>query len=803
MASSAEELENLYPDLATRTNILHLAGISRLMARSIVVPRYRIPSHLHDSVVFTEAGEKLVRELTTSRSTNWGEQRIAVFLELHHDVLFVDPDRTNISSLRDGLSQEIKSGNIMHPFIWGRELYDKAYAEIPDSNLHALDSKKTIDFLRGTPCGVFQMANTIVGPWGALPSEEFRNIAPVLAPLLYHCERPGCLRPHETRLRTSDNSIVNMRNRLSKKLSLRDTAAHWSKLLGPLEAKLAGRYDDNRSDDIVGLIAEGFSDTELRTIAHTAFGDRPLGLREKCAKAGIPVRSAEDFLSSRSRAEIIQILLLMPDREIVRTVDSSVRTGKVSVPSGEVRRSRLNGFNSGHFETSYQCSSRGVRVYSANSWTPMRRLRRLIRDVYQGADLESRLNWKIRQIEANSQDEKLDKYLAANEVHLVIRDLFLSGPDVFRRAADSVGLVEESSRSDAELVSDITWKLGFPLDLDDRGAADLRENANSLREAASEFSHYGQEQQRILRSLSPNLFVSLEETLDRALVFACWLTAVDQWMGKPRFTFFRDEARRDTARILSSYSARKGDAVTFNGDGVNTLFPLISGFGLLASYLESEADQPDKYQRAQSDIPEAFGESDLIAFGYQSKLPFLNCSTESRRRLIQELRAVSRELSNGGISAVRNSLEHHKGSFPSQEEILNCIDAITRVCDLLEGFGILPMVFRLSSFTRDSEGRAVYTYEDYSGRVVRIPVPSSVVVTGGPSWNQNQIIVSGLVAGGSNWVPRFIPGVRSEFTEMWQDWPRPRTLSENFLQTPEVSGGEGESAMETAGPSDA
>lgn len=803
MAYSAEELENLYPDTTTRTNILRLAGIARLMARSIVVPRYRIPSHLHDSVIFTEAGEKMVRELTNSRSTNWGEQRIAVFLELHHDVLFVDPDRTDISSLRDGLSQEIKNGNVMHPFIWGRELYDKAYTEIPASDLHALDSKKTIEFLRGTPCGVFQMADTVVGPWGALPSAEFRNITPVLEPLLYHCERPGCLRAHETRLRTSDNSIVNMRSRLSKKLFLRGTAANWSKLLGPLEAKLAGRYDDSRSDDLVGLIAECFSDTELRTIAYTAFGDRSLDLRGKCDTVGISIRSAEDFLNSRSRAEIVQILLLMSDREIVHAVDSSVRTGKISVPSGEVRRPRLNGRKSGYFETSFQCSSRGVRVHSANAWTPMRRLRRLIGDVYQGADLESRLEWKIRQIEANSQEEKLDKYLAANEVHLTIRDLFLSGPDVFRRAAASVGLVGESSRSDAELISDITWKLGFPLDLDDRGAADLRENANSLREAASESSHYGEEQQRVLRSLSPNLFVSLEETLDRALVFVCWLTAVDHWMEKPRFTFFRDEARRDTARILSSYSARKGDAVVFNGDGVNTLFPLIAGFGLLASYLESEAAQPDKYQRAQSDVPEVFSESDLMTFGYQSKLPFLNCPAESRGRLIRELRTVSRELSNGGISTVRNSLEHHKGSFPSQQDILSCIDAITRVCDLLEEFGILPMVFRLKSFTRDSEGRTIYIYEDYSGRAVRIPAPSSVVVAGGPSWTQNQIIVSGLIAGGSNWVPRFIPGVRSEFTEMWQDWPRPRMLSENFLQTPEVSGGEGDSAMETAGPSDA
>ncbi len=778
----------MYPDTTTRTNILRLAGIARLMARSIVVPRYRIPTHLHEPLVFTDEGQKMVRELSSSRSTNWGEQRIAVFLEIHHSVLFVDPDRTDISGLRQGLSKEIEDGNIMYPFIWGRELYDKAYLEIPASNLHALDSGKTIEFLRGTPRGVFQMADTVVGPWGALPSVEYRNIPPTTEPLLYHCERPGCFRAHETRLSTSDNSIINMRSRLSKKLFQRGAASNWSKLLGPLEAKLSGRYDDGRSNDIVGLITECFSDAELRTIAHTAFADRSLHLREKCAAINISIRSAEDFLHARSRAEIVQIMLLLRDRDIIRVVDNAVRSQKISVPSGEVRRPRLNGKNSGYFDLSFQCSSRGVRVYSANSWTPMRRLRRLIREVYKGSALEQHLEWKIRQVEARNQEERLDKYLATNEVHQIIRDLFLSGPDVFRTAADSVGLVGEESRSDEDLISDIVWKLGFPLDLDDRGAADLREHAELLREAASESSQYNEERQRVLRSLSPNLFVSLEETLDRALVFVSWLTVVDHWMQKPRFTFFRDEARRDIARILTAYSERRGNPVTFNGDGVNTLFPLISGFGLLASYLESEAAQPEKYRREPSEMPQVFSESDLMEFGYQSKLPFLNCPDESRGRLIEALKTISRELSNGGISSVRNSLEHHKGRFPSREEILTCLDAVTRVCDLLEEFGILPMLFRMKGYIKDSEGRSTYTYEDYSGRTVKIPAPSSVIVVGGPSWSQNQIIVAGLVAGGSNWVPRFTPGVRSEFTEMWQDWPRQRMLSESFIQAPGVIG---------------
>ncbi|MDX3087802.1 hypothetical protein PV620_05455 [Streptomyces sp. ME02-6978a] len=803
MVYSADKLEEMYPDTIARTNILRLRGIGRLMSESIVIPRYKIPANLHEPLAFTEAGEKLVRELKSSRGANWGEQRIAVFLQLHHDELFVDPERTDIPALRAGLSEEIKKGRIIHPFIWGRELYDKAFNDVPASNLHSLNSKRSIEFLEGAPKGVFQVSDTIVGPWGALQGEEFRYVPPTLSPRLYHCERPGCLRAHQTRLNTSDNSIITVRNRLAKKLFQRGGSnTNWSRFLSPLESRLYGRYDDGRSGDIVGLITECFSDVELHAITLTAFGDRSLDLRKKCSAEGIVVRDANDFLRGLSKAEIAQLLLLMPDAGIYRAIDSAIRAGEISIPSGEIRSPQLNGRRSGYFETTLQCSNRGVRAHSANSWTAMRRIRRLIRDVYAGSTYEAHLQWKIRDIEGATQDEKLDNYIASSEIHEIIRDLFLSGPDVFRRAADKIGLLGENPRSDSELISDFTWKLGFPLDLDDRGASDLRDNAKALRRVAAEFSHYGEEQKKALRSHSPNLFVSLEEVLDRALVFATWLTTVDHWMAMPRFTFFRDDARKHMALLLSSYSAQKDDPVTFNENGVNTLFPLISGFGLLASYLETEASHADEHIRDESEFPEVFRETSLMDFGYRSRLPFLNFSSEARGRLIQTLRAVSRELSTGDISRVRNSLEHHKGTFPNQGDIFRCVDAIACVCDTIEDFGILPMVFKMKSLTRDSEWRSEYIYEDYSGRGVRVTAPSTVVVTGGPGISQNQIFVPGLISAGSNWVPRFIPGVRSDFTEMWQEWPRSRMLSENFIEAPEVLGDSGdESALEVSGSS--
>lgn len=710
---------------------------------------------------------------------------MAVFLARHHGELFIDPDRTDISALREGLSREVKEGRIMHPFIWGRELYDKAFTQISDDSLHMLDSKRTLDFLRGTSHGVFQLSDTIVGPWGALPSAEHRSAPPVLAPRLYHCERPGCLRAHKTRLNTSENSIITMRHRLAKKLHQRGAASNWNKLLGPLQMKQNGYHDDWRSEDLLGFLGECFSLAELKEVAKSALSDRALAFREVCRLVGIQIRGADAFLAERSYAEIMQLLLLLTDRDLMKVIDRTILEGGVAIPSGEIRRARLNGRMSGYFDTRIECSNRGVRVSSGNPNTAMYRLRRLISEVYGKSDLSSHLDWKLRQTEGKSRQERLDRYIDSNSNSDVVRDLFLSGPDVFGQAVDHLSMVNVEKRSEDDLVSMFTWKLGFPQEIEDRGASELRGTSEALRSAANEFDRYGEEERNEIRSSAPNLFVALEKTLDQALVFSTWITTFDHWTATPRSTFFADDARRYMASLLTEYSSRKGETVEFNPDGVNTLFPLISGFGLLASYLEREGRRPENHARNISDIPRVFNESNLLDFAYPFKLPYLNFSEESRVAFIGYLREISRELSNGKISTVRNGLSHHKEEFPTKEQIVACVKAIGRVSEIIEKLGILPLTFKMKSFLRDSEGRSFYTYEDYSGRQIKMPTTAPIVVTGAPARVQNQIIVPGLTLAGSNESPRFSIGIRSDYTRLWQDWPRLRTLPDGFSETPQ------------------
>ena len=789
MAFSVEELSEMYPDTETRSRILELSALGSLMEDSIVGPKYRIPAHLHEPIVFTPVGDSLVRSLGNSRSVSWGEQRMAVFLSFFHDELFVDPDATDIDAIRNGLSREISDGKIRHPFIFGRELYDKAYDELGDDSLVALDPVQTQEFLRDTPSGIFQEGRTIVGPWGALQSTEFRYIPATTSPLLYHCERPGCLSAHRIDLSTSENRILSVRQRLSKKLFLQGAPSNWGTFLRELAQTLSGNYDDSRTRGIIAFLGECFTLEELRSITETALADKKLAFRQICFSSGISIRAADDFLEGKTKQQIMQLLLLLPDHGLCGAIEQAVLLGRVVVPDGEVRVTRLNRYATGPFGTRLECSRVGVRVASNDSRTAIRRLERLVHRVYDNPDFEPRLRWKIRNVEGGTYEDKLRNYLATEDARKVIRELFLSGPDVFDAAAESLKIDAGLDDADDSLVERISWRLGFSGGTQDTGARILRERVQDMRESTPQASYSDADKERV-RSRSVHLFVDLEKSLDSALCFTTWLTRFDHWTAHPRFTYESVEAREFMASTLTAQAAESGMDLTFDPTGRNTLGPLIAGFGLLASHLTKIEKRATEFTRAEEGIPSVCRNSTLVNFGYPYTIPYLNFSQQSRENIVEALRSISRILSQGAVLETRNSLEHHREDFPPSGNVLNCLKSIEDYCDIAEGVGLIPVVFHMKEFIRDSSGRTSYVYEDYSGRTIESKTYSSVVLTGMPESARDQILVPGIRIDKSDLLPRFSLGVRSSYTEMWSNWPRHRAVSRKIGGAPVDTEGE-------------
>jgi hypothetical protein len=391
------------------------------------------------------------------------------------------------------------------------------------------------------------------------------------------------------------------------------------------------------------------------------------------------------------------------------------------------------------------------------------------------------LSWRLRRIEGASLEEKLDSYLTEEQPSNVIRDLVLVGPSSFAIAARMCGIssqIEASTMDDEELSNTILWKLGFEPVSSAGNAGILRQHRDMFSQVVANFAGYSESDRSRIRSHSSNLFVALEHTLDAALSYCVWALTYDHWAAHPRFMYLAKDARAHMAHILNQAPARGGDAIIYSPQGLNTLFPLISGFSRLRDYLLAQMGDQEGYLRVAGEMPGYAQKTDLTRFAFPYRLPFLNLNAESQEKLLANLGEATRILELGQVSGVRNRLEHQREDFPNAEEMNRCIRAIEDFLELVEQSGIYPMVFTCVGYSADSARRGSYSYTDYRGREYFTRTPVGLSGTGMPSLRGKQIIFTGAVISDSTAPLRFSIGSHSSYTEAWEDWPKLRAVSE-------------------------
>ncbi|MYW19163.1 hypothetical protein GT039_27195 [Streptomyces sp. SID2955] len=488
-----EELEEKFPP-EVRTNIVRLTGIAQLLIESIVVPKYRIPAHLHEPIKFTAAGERLINSLKTSRLNHLGELRLACFLEGYHDELFVDPNETDIDALRDGVSKELQARRIIHPPIFDRGLYDRAFDVFDHRTLDTLSTEDTFQLLSGAENGVFQCQDTVTGEFGALKSAEFRMIPPTDRVPLYHCHRQSCRIVHRTWLTTSHNAILDARNKLDRRLSRTTKASEWSSFLSSHSTKLTGVYDDMRSSGIIGLLGQCLSLEELRATVKLGFSGRSSELRDLCSRNRLQVRNPDDFLQKVSRSGLMQLLLLLTDRSLTDLIDRAVAAKVINIPEREIRLPRLVDVSSGYFDISCRLSKYGLQYSSDNATVPFQRLKRLIKSVYDlgNPDDQKDLKWLLRAPDDEIEDA-LERYLNEERPRAILQRLVFVGHRQYAKAANSCGITQGVSEGadDETLIEVMLWKLGYNLDSIESATKDLRELTASMAEEVESHERYG------------------------------------------------------------------------------------------------------------------------------------------------------------------------------------------------------------------------------------------------------------------------------------------------------------------------
>ncbi len=339
---TAEEIAARYSDSAYRDAFFRIFCINSILSDCIIADNYKAPSSLFSCIELTDYGNEFYRAL---RHKNVGHAEALVFclLEIYHLDAYIDVMRTDTSCIVKSLGQQIKDRTILLPFIHGRLLYDKYANMFLDQEHSYLGVKETFQLLRNTPQGVFQALNLVTGPYGILESQSERYVFPVRDANLRHCSDFNCNSVHSVELSTSMDASVNEQRKIAREVQRKESehGSDWSLFFREITARRLPRYKDTAFDPIILLIGDALTDGELRKLFVWLSDNSAADIQGVVHEYGQRGPLLE-IASRLNRAELMQLILVVNDSDIVRSIDTLVQRGQIQVPAGEVRRSVVN-----------------------------------------------------------------------------------------------------------------------------------------------------------------------------------------------------------------------------------------------------------------------------------------------------------------------------------------------------------------------------------------------------------------------------------------------------------------------------
>ncbi|MEV0259153.1 hypothetical protein AB0H82_33475 [Streptomyces sp. NPDC050732] len=766
-----EMIQRSYANPETRERILRIDLLSEFLGSCIVSESYEVQPRLTAAIKLSSVGSGLVSR-TQSNANPRNECTLSAFLQVFWNELLVDPDKTNIDAIEKVISDEIKKERVLFPYIYGRELYDKALNELKDNNDN-LTHKDTMTLLAGTPQGVFQLHDYVTGPWGLVRSREIRYCPPSVWVPLYHCDDLSCSRLHNVLLETGTSKIAKVRTKMREVLSRQESAeSEWGEFLRDLTSELVNPFSWRHSAGIPGLIGDAFSAMEMRLLIHDLLNATQGKLRASLSELGQEVKEAEKFTNDLTEAQMLQLILLCRDEEIIDALDSLILSGSIIIPSAEIRRSPRSVKATGYFALVPECASRGVR-FLGNSSQALLRSRHLISNLFDLSNptQRERLEWLIRGTDGTSFQEQLDQFVCSGPLDDALGSLIFDSGANLAAAEKFVGIgarARERLSNEESLRRAITWRLGIDGPPESDVLVDFRQYGARLRELAMRTHTYASADQADIRAVASNFFVKVEWLLKEYLKLATWALLRDHY-ATSGFVYSPEDAIAFTAQELSRDQAD----VHFPADEKWTLHPMIRGFDILAERLKTlKSDETTR--RPLDDYPKILRSASPYTFLFKHIHPHLDLDPAAGSRIVAMLSTAAQKLQSGKVDEIRNILQHTNPKFPSQDEVLGAINAVETVLAEAEEAGFLPVVSRLRESQTDGYDRRTLTLGTANGKTLRLVRPSSYYLTGLPPVSKAQYVLRSAIYEDSSEVLRLAIREDSEYAKRWSDYPKRR-----------------------------
>ena len=267
-----------------------------------------------------------------------------------------------------------------------------------------------------------------------------------------------------------------------------------------------------------------------------------------------------------------------------------------------------------------------------------------------------------------------------------------------------------------------------------------------------------------VRAAGVNVFVSLEDFVDRIVSYNVWLLSSDHFLST-NFIYSPVEARRAVSQTLGN-SLQSGDApITWNNGGENTL-------GTLVRYLRAAADwiqglpglSRDKLIRPDRDLPH-FANDELVQFPFRHVALWADSDPGELKRNADTFGRVVKLIEASEPAGVRNGLDHYRESerFPSSDKLLACVTRLRQALELADVHRFLPKALWLFGTKENRFGAAEYEFRDYAKRAVLVYGPSLVSGLEPLSYDGAFLLAPGNLLGTPNSPLVFGLRERSEF----------------------------------------
>lgn len=700
----------------------------------------------------------------------------ALFRLFYHRELLIDHGATDTDRIRALLQQAHDAAQARWPYVFGNRLYHKFNDGYDGNRTDSLDATDADQLLENTPQGVFQLGRLLSGPLGFLESSEQRTTPPTLEIPLWHCSDPGCQAPHFVRLEQHKNECTRVKNAFRRHvLDNLGPPSEWHRPI--LRSYRRDRWPNGRPySDLPAMLADCLIGSErtalcLRALRSPHNGQLIAALKRADRDTGTP----EAVTRALTAEEQHQLLLLLPDRDLVGMIDELVCRKEIRIPPSELRRAKTYAYASSGDGAS-QLSSLGIR--STGHHPPLIELSASIWNTYESLGLADDLAWRVRGHAGATLRHSVMDLIRAKRPEAAVRELILPSRDVTARIADALTFSVRQEESEERTCNRILWKFGFNSARYEDEYVLLRSRIAQFREQVLQVSSRPSEEERAaVRASGVNLFVSVEEFLDDMLCYNVWLMTSDHFTGT-HFFYTKQDARAAVARVLAD-AIRSGDeTVHWSIDGANTIGVLLAYLNAFCAWLKSRTDTDRRVvARRKGDYPH-YAKDTLWVFPFEHTELWADTTPEVMAAYVDLIDKTASQIAQSDLPLVRNGLDHKRedDAFPSSDTMLACVTRLQQIVDTADSRRLLPKLYWGTRSEQDADGNVCDTFADYRGTSLSLWEPSFVLAGPRKLFATPYLIAPFDFLNHPNSFLVFVVSPRTAYRDYWKDYPRRRVI---------------------------